>query len=209
MKMTLRATCAAAAVVGAIIGSAPSVVAQPPPPTDQGTPEDVQGVLNRLSQTQTLTESDRAILLKYPDIAEQIVDPGKVVLGTEQKQPADQTKVGPGCWTWARDVKGYTVLGQDAYTVRFRADWCEDEANIRGVHFRSQEVTFLGTFMNDRGEKENFVTPTPYPNVEVKLKREIENCVPIYGCVNSDYPYARFDLHAGPNNEDFFYTGVQ
>lgn len=163
----------------------------------------------RMVQSGRLSEADREILLRSPEIARTVVDPGRTTV-EQHVRPADGNEPGAqaGCWIGEASVNGYYALGEWAFTFTYRVDWCEDANVVLGVHYR-QGSTRLNTFMRDRGVSENWVTPTPSRTVTTKWKQHVENCPLLLPCTWSNYPYVVWHLTADPFGTDWSERGIE
>ncbi|WP_018680828.1 hypothetical protein [Actinokineospora enzanensis] len=175
-------------------------------------PQQVRQVVSHLEANGRLSAADRATLARYPAYASRIIDP-EATTYRQEVIPADGTTKamvlgGPGCWIGNRSIDGHYATGGVAYTYTYRVDWCENSSAVTSVHYRNHTIS-LGTFMEQGSVVEDWVTPVPSYNVQTKRKIEVKNCIPVIGCVHTEYPYATWYLTANPRVEDYALAGIE
>ncbi|MEU5693173.1 hypothetical protein [Actinosynnema sp. NPDC020468] len=203
MQFGLRAVLSLlAAIVAAFALLTPVASAAPAPEL----PGPVTAVLDRLAAGNPLDAADRAVLVSYPEVAAQVLDPDRATVESTGPQVADTTEapvvagggphaLGAGCWTWDYKVYGYTVLGFVAYVFHHEVHWCTNGSTVLGMHYRNAWPSELDGNMYWRGLVGNSATPTPNWEAQSFMQGAIENCVLKYGCIRTNYPWSRIYLY--------------
>ncbi|GAA1290817.1 hypothetical protein GCM10009634_42770 [Saccharothrix xinjiangensis] len=156
---------------------------------------DARAALGRLSTTGALTEQDRKVLLKYPELAAGVMDPGKSVSGsTVVADPARAKEIGAqACWISDAYHHAFTLLGNTFYKFHHRADWCQDGSRVLGVHYRDHRFSEVASSAYPRHIESDVVTPTPSWEVRSLKKHLVENCV-WDGCFSSTHPWVEHTM---------------
>ncbi|GAA3040385.1 hypothetical protein Aglo01_31280 [Actinokineospora globicatena] len=166
-------------------------------------PREVVTVLDRLSLTGELSDADRAVLRKHPEIAAQVLDPAKITATSKTTTVAGSNAFQSATGVAARhchisegQISGHSVLGSTVYVWHHRADWCADNVTVQSFHYRQGWATELASTMYFRGVTANWNSPTPSGYAESFMQAHIENCIFKYGCINSNYPWVKIKTWA-------------
>lgn len=204
---------AAAAMIG--LGLALSSLTSPAH-AGTGQSDDVTAVLATLRLTGQLTSADRSILAKYPEIADQIMDPDPAAVQTGndvvkelppplavQVQAAGVTRCGAWRDQWVRKP---TALGRTFYKFHQYMSWCYNGASVTRIEQRYAYTSDESTYAYYEGLQTDTFNRPPAGEVNSYMKARIDNCIPKYGCISTSYPWAR--IRAGNNGSSIGTSGA-
>lgn len=103
---------------------------------------------------------------------------------------------GPECFEATGTHHAQTLLGNTFYRFTHRAEWCTDGTNVVSVDNRAHKMTDTSAFATFEGLVEDYTSKVPAREVTSIMKGRVDNCVPVQGCLHSEYPFVELTLRA-------------
>lgn len=178
--------------------------AQATPPREALPPELVT-VLDLATQGVVLTPTQRATLLRYPDIAAQVRDPQAAVSGS--RSSSDTVSAMATCGWYEAWVTEYSYLGDDLYRFLQHEDYCRDGTNITRVDNRYAIGTTLSIGIRYNGVVGNSSASTPTRTHTGFMQGAFEGCILKYGCWDDAYPWVKIYLRGNGSHTYALYAG--
>jgi hypothetical protein len=185
-------------------------------PVDQEVPDEVRDALARWSATGVLTAEDRATLLKFPEIASQLVEPAesqpalqKVTLAEPPPSNTFSAQAA-GCKYHDRYIVYNTLLGFKAFEWHHKLYYCIDKSS-------KVKRTERGTYLVDNqglNHRQGYEQNTEFGNntkhYSSAFEEKIRNCIPDgkgegFICGATNRPYSKFVVNGGTGRVDYYY----
>jgi uncharacterized protein YfaP (DUF2135 family) len=191
------------AVTALALGAA-SVVAAPTAASD--IPAEASSAIKEWRETGELSAENRATLLKYPEIASQLVDPdrrdGTTSIEFSPTTDALAAVAASGCHEADRYINYYTLVG--ALAVRWHSviRYCWSGGKVTQQSAPYAYLSHNNGLMVDRGFNRS-TAGNKTATYTATITGQIQNCI-WDGCLNTENPRARYKVYG--SNGSYEYT---
>ncbi|MFI6318768.1 DNRLRE domain-containing protein [Nonomuraea sp. NPDC050556] len=177
-------------------------------------PADARAALDRIrdAEGETISDADRATLLKYPEIAAAIIDPKKDAVGFEDEPETIDTEPTTSsapagaqmlaaaatskCRVTNRWQTKHSLLGEILYKYHTRVQWCYNGTKVTKIPSTNHYFDTVSGVMRQESGGFLKIYNVSAATKEVHSQRIISNCAGYYGCFATQYPWNRVKVNA-------------